>query len=67
MKNGQHSIFFMQLMCIIITHFFQEYGKCRDYAFLEGYAQTITILHRGVHPNLLQYYMGRGRPNLIQY
>ena len=42
----------------MITHFVANYEKCREYVLLGGCAQIITILHREVHWNLLQCYMG---------
>ena len=50
----------------IISRFVANLEKCRDYAFLGGYANIITILQKGGLPNILQY-LKRGLPNLIQY
>ena len=51
----------------MISRFVANSEKCRNYTFLGGSAQIITILHRGGYQNLLQYYMGGGLPNLLQY
>ena len=51
----------------MFTHFVDNSEKCRKYAFLGGADQIMTILHRGGHWNLLQYYKGGGLPDLLQY
>ena len=51
----------------MISRFVANSEKCRKYTFLGGSAQIITILHRGVYRNLLQYYNGGGLPDLLQY
>ena len=40
----------------MFTRFVANSEKCRKHAFLRGSTQNITILHRGGHWNLLQYY-----------
>ena len=42
----------------MILCFVANLEQCHKYTFLGGSAQIITILHRGGHQNLLQYYNG---------
>ena len=39
-------------------HFVGNLENCREYSFLWSSAKIITILHRGVHRNLLQSLRG---------
>ena len=50
-------IYHVFLCGAIISRFVANLEKCREYAFLGGYANIITILHGGGLPNLIQYYM----------
>ena len=51
----------------MILRFVVNSEKCRKYTFLGRSAQIITILHRGGYQNLLQYYMGGGLADLLQF
>ena len=47
LASDQHSIFVYVFLCgAIITRFLANLETCSHYAFLGGYAQIITILHR---------------------
>ena len=55
----------------MISRFVANSEKCRNYTFLDGSAQIITILHRGVIEIYYNITLGRrgcgGLPDLLQY
>ena len=55
-------------MWIYVYTFCHKFGKMSQIRISRGSTQIITILHRGGHWNLLQYYKGGGGlPDLLQY